>query len=165
MSLLEFLAPEVNREPTVADPPDGTVVMLIGMRINKFWMVHRWLPAFLSMMPMIIEVNKNKDHGYLHSRTWIGRTIIMVQYWRTMDELMKYAHNLDAKHRPGWARYNRDVRNDGAVGVFHEAYVIDPSRIHTVYRNMPLMGLARATEARPQRVAPPVPGHSRVPEE
>jgi len=29
------------------------VVFLIGMRINKPWKVHRWLPVFIAMPSMI----------------------------------------------------------------------------------------------------------------
>lgn len=159
MSFLNFLELKVQKEPQVAEAPEGTVVMLIGMRINKWWLFHRWIPAFVSMMPMLMEVNTKKEHGFLYSRAWISRTIIMVQYWRSMEDLMTYAHNLEAKHRLGWRRYNRDIRNDGAVGVYHEAYVIDPAKMHTVYRNMPPMGLARATETKPQRTSPRVPDH------
>jgi len=30
-----------------ADRDEDVVVFLIGMRINAFWKVHRWLPVFL----------------------------------------------------------------------------------------------------------------------
>ncbi|MDX2645487.1 DUF4188 domain-containing protein [Streptomyces sp. PA03-1a] len=153
------MAGKVETVPQVADPPEGTVLFLIGMRINSFWKVHRWLPSFLAMFPMLIELNKQKDHGFLGSRTWLNRTVIMVQYWRSMDELMAYSRNTEAAHRPAWARFNRTVGNDGAVGIFHEAYVVDPARTHTVYRNMPPFGIARATAGRPQRPLAQVPDH------
>lgn len=149
---------KVVTEPRIAAAPEGTVVLLIGTRINKFWMVHRWLPVIASMIPMLIELKKNKDHGFLYSRAWFNRTVIMLQYWRSMDDLMRYSHNTEGKHRSMWAWFNRAVRNDGAVGIFHEAYIVDPARMHTVYRNIPVFGIAAATESVPQRVRPPVPG-------
>ncbi|MEV6581930.1 DUF4188 domain-containing protein [Streptomyces sp. NPDC051582] len=151
---------KVVTEPRIAAAPEGTVVLLIGIRVNKFWMVHRWVPAFCAMIPMLIEVSKEKDHGFLYSRTWFNRTVIVLQYWRTMEDLMRYSHNAAAKHRSKWAWFNRAVGNDGAVGIFHEAYVVDPERMHTVYRNMPVFGIAAATESVPQRTRPPVPGGS-----
>ena len=32
------------------------VVFLIGMRINKPWMIHKWLPVFLAMPRMLKEL-------------------------------------------------------------------------------------------------------------
>ncbi|MEV0781513.1 DUF4188 domain-containing protein [Streptomyces sp. NPDC050423] len=153
------MANKVETVPQVADPPEGTVVFLIGMRINSFWKVHRWLPSFIAMVPMLMELNKNKEHGFLGSRTWINRTVIVLQYWRSMDELMTYSRTMDASHRPAWARFNRRIGNNGAVGIYHEAYVVDPDRMHTVYRNMPPFGMAKATAGRPQRTATPVADH------
>ncbi|MGW3242407.1 DUF4188 domain-containing protein [Streptomyces sp. NPDC001070] len=145
------MAGKVETIPQVADPPEGTVLFLIGMRINSFWKVHRWLPSFLAMFPMLFELNKQKEHGFLGSRTWLNRTVIVLQYWRSMDELMAYSRNTEAAHRPAWARFNRTIGDNGAVGIYHEAYVVDPARMHTVYRNMPPFGIAKATAARPQR--------------
>ncbi|HSV68057.1 MAG TPA: DUF4188 domain-containing protein [Mycobacteriales bacterium] len=143
---------KVETVPQVADPTEGTVVFLIGMRVNKWWLLHRWIPAFYSMIPMLIELNKNKETtGFLSHQTWFGRTVIVVQYWRSMGELLTYARNNDHMHHPQWRKFNRYVNNNGSVGIYHEAYEIVPSRIHTVYRNMPPFGLGKATAVRPQR--------------
>ncbi|KEF41881.1 MAG: hypothetical protein ER33_09045 [Cyanobium sp. CACIAM 14] len=37
------------------------VVFLIGMRINKIWKVHRWLPVFQAMPRMIRELQADLD--------------------------------------------------------------------------------------------------------
>ena len=39
-----------------AEVPHGFVVFLIGMRINKLWKIHKWLPVFLSMPRMLSEL-------------------------------------------------------------------------------------------------------------
>ena len=41
------------------------VVFLIGLRINKPWMVHKWLPVFLAMPRMIKELKANPELGFL----------------------------------------------------------------------------------------------------
>ena len=43
------------------------VVFLIGMRINKFWKAHKWLPPFLAMPRMIKELEKlpSEKTGFL----------------------------------------------------------------------------------------------------
>ena len=45
------------------------MLFLIGMRINTFWRVWEWLPAFLAMGPMIVELYKNPELGFLRART------------------------------------------------------------------------------------------------
>ena len=37
------------------------VVFLIGMRINKPWKVHKWLPVFLAM-PKMLKESSEKVH-------------------------------------------------------------------------------------------------------
>ena len=38
---------------TTADAKGDVVVLLIGMRINRFWAVHLWLPGMTAMIPMV----------------------------------------------------------------------------------------------------------------
>jgi hypothetical protein len=130
----------------LSSSPDGTVVFLIGMRVNRMWKIHRWLPTFLAMVPMLIGLKKYDDRGLLAVHTWFGRTTILLQYWRSMDELLAYSREVEAEHVPGWRAFNRRIGNTGDVGVFHEAYVSHPDEMHVIYRNMPRFGMAKATE-------------------
>ena len=41
-----------------AEMVNGSVVFLIGMRINKFWKLHKWLPVFLAVR----RVRGNSKH-------------------------------------------------------------------------------------------------------
>ena len=143
---------KVELVPQVAEPPEGTVVFLIGMRVNKWWLPHLWIPAFIAMVPMLRELHRSRDlFGFLGAKTWPARTTIVVQYWRSLEELLCYARSSQAEHHPAWKRFNRVIADNGAVGIYHEAYVMHPAQIHTVYRNMPPFGLAKATAVRPQR--------------
>ena len=54
---------------TMADVKGPLVLFLIGMRINTFWRVWEWLPSFLAMGPMIVELYKNPELGLLSART------------------------------------------------------------------------------------------------
>lgn len=40
---------------------DDFVVFLIGMRINKLWKLHRWLPVAKAMPKMLHELEQKKD--------------------------------------------------------------------------------------------------------
>src|ERR1700684_2096835 len=125
------------------------VVFLIGMRFNKLWKIHKWLPVFLAMPKMIRELEQKPDLGFLGYHLWVGRTVIMLQYWRSLDQLYAYSKNRDHAHLPAWAAFNRTIGKSGDVGVWHETYRTRPGDYETVYVNMPSFGLAKATSAVP----------------
>ncbi|CAB4858013.1 unannotated protein [freshwater metagenome] len=123
------------------------VVFIIGMRFNKLWKVHRWFPVFLAMPRMLKELLTHPEQGYLGGRLSIGgRTLTMVQHWRSFDQLEAFARNADATHFPAWRRFNSKIGSNGDVGVYHETYRIAPAAYECVYANMPVMGLAAAGE-------------------
>ena len=124
---------------TMADVKEPLVLFLIGMRINTFWRVWEWLPSFLAMGPMIVELYKNPELGFLSARTEMaGRTITVIQYWKSFEALEAYAANAERKHRPAWtAFYKRATSGTGAVGIYHETYVIRPGEVESLYVDMP----------------------------
>jgi hypothetical protein len=123
----------------MANVREPLVLFLIGMRINTFWRVWEWLPAFLAMGPMIVELYKNPELGFLRARTEMaGRTITVIQYWKSFEALEAYAANSEQKPRPAWtAFYKRSTRGTGAVGIFHETYVVRPGEVESLYVDMP----------------------------
>ena len=128
------------------------MLFLIGMRINTFWRVWEWFPAFLAMPTMITELYKNPELGFLSARTEIaGRTITVIQYWKSFEALEAYAANAERKHRPAWtAFYKRATSGTGAVGIFHETYIVRPGEVETLYVDMPAdFGLGGAVGAKP----------------
>jgi Domain of unknown function (DUF4188) len=52
---------------------------------------------------------RRPDLGFLHAESWFARTTIMVQYWRSMDQLLAYAKTRDAAHLPAWQAFNNAV--------------------------------------------------------
>jgi hypothetical protein len=63
------------------------------MRINKPFAVHKWLPVARAMPRMIKELYRQPELGLIHAEVWFARTTIMVQYWRSMEQLLAYAKN------------------------------------------------------------------------
>ncbi len=63
------------------------------MRINKRLAVRKWGPVFTAMPGMIKELYENQeDLGFLSMESYFGlRTTIMVQYWRSTEDLLAYA--------------------------------------------------------------------------
>jgi hypothetical protein len=132
------------RERVTAELPGEFVVFLIGMRINQPWRVHQWLPVAAAMPRMIKELTRQPELGLMHAENWFSRTLLMVQYWRSMEQLLAYATNREAEHLPAWKAFNQAVGTNGAVGIWHETYGISPGRFESVYVNMPPFGLGKA---------------------
>ena len=129
---------------------DGEVVVfLIGMRINRLWKIHKWWPVAAAMPRMLRELAADRASGFLGVESWLGNPTIMVQYWRSFDDLERYAKDAARLHRPAWAAFNRAIAGNGDVGIWHEAYRVRPGDYECVYNNMPPFGLARATQTVP----------------
>ncbi|WP_099159089.1 DUF4188 domain-containing protein [Virgibacillus ndiopensis] len=123
---------------------EDIVVFLIGMRINRRFAVHKWLPVFTAMPPMIKELYTNKEElGFLSMENYFGfKTTVMIQYWRRAEDLLAYAKG--EKHLTAWKDFNKKVGNNNAVGVYHETYNLKKGNYESLYGNMPLYGLGKA---------------------
>jgi hypothetical protein len=118
-------------------------VFMIGMRVNRLWKFWQWLRVALAMPRMIKELEAHPELGYLGSEAWFGRTTIMVQYWRSIDHLMRYAKSRDGAHLPAWRAFNKLIGTNGDVGIWHETYRSREGDYENVYVNMPRFGLAK----------------------
>jgi hypothetical protein len=129
---------------------DGEVVVfLIGMRINRAWKIHQWLPVARAMPRMLRELQADPGSGLLGFETWFGNPTLSMQYWRSFEHLERYARDAARLHRPAWAAFNRAVASNGDVGIWHETYRVRPGDFECIYNNMPPFGLARATRQIP----------------
>ena len=134
----------IRTERLTANLEGEFVVFLIGMRINSVMKVHKWLPVANAMPRMIKELYRQPELGFLHAEMWFSRTIVLIQYWRSMEQLLAYAKNKDAAHLPAWQAFNKSVGTDGSVGIWHETYTASPGSYENVYVNMPPFGLGKA---------------------
>lgn len=142
------MASKIIAEPTTADHDADVVVFLIGMRINRWRSVRYWAPVLLAFLPMIRELLGDPNSGCRSVRTYLsGRTILTVQYWDSVEHVIGYARNPQAKHRPAWRAFNRNAAKTTAVGIFHETYSVQSGHYETIYRAMPPTGLAAATNS------------------
>jgi hypothetical protein len=125
---------------------DGSfVVFVIGMRINHFWAVHKWLPVARAMGPMVKHLLAHRELGLMHAETYAyWRGAALVQYWRTFEHLERFARDPALSHLEAWKRFNRAIAADGSVGIWHETYVVQAGQYECIYGNMPRFGLARA---------------------
>ena len=134
----------IHKNRLTADLPGDFVVFLIGMRINKPLHVHKWWPVAAAMPRMLTELYRQPELGFIHAESWFSRTIILVQYWRSMEQLLAYAKNKNAQHLPAWRDFNQSIGADGSVGIWHETYAASPGSHESVYVNMPPFGLGKA---------------------
>lgn len=128
---------------------EDMVVFIIGMRVNNPLAVHKWGSVFAAMPGMIRELYMHKeDLGFLSMESYFGfRTTAMIQYWRSMDDLLAYAKN--DRHLTAWRNFNKKSGGNGAVGIYHETYQIKGGNYESVFVNMPKHGLGKAVSASP----------------
>jgi hypothetical protein len=126
-----------------ADVDGEFAVFLIGMRINKLWKIHKWLPVGLAMGKMLRELYAHPELGLLSHEAWAGRTILLVQYWQSFEKLSHYATSSNAKHIPAWRAFNEKIGSNGDVGIWHETYIVKKDAYECIYHNMPKFGLAK----------------------
>ena len=134
----------INRNRMTARIDGDFAVFLIGMRINNPLLIHKWLPVVTAMPRMMKELYQRPELGLLSHESWFGRTIIIVQYWRSMDDLLHYAKSKDLEHLPAWQKFNKSVGTSGDVGIWHETYLVGPGSYENIYANMPAFGLGKA---------------------
>ncbi len=105
------------------------------------------------------------------------REVLAVQYWRSFEDLEQFARNPSDPHLQVWKDFNQRVGSNGSVGIWHETFLVQAGQFECVYGNMPLYGLAAATEhvpaignretarlriggqSEPAVPSPPTPGH------
>ena len=124
-------------------------VFLIGMRVNRWWKVHKWWPVAMAMPRMLKELAAHPEIGCLGGHQWVGNPTILVQYWKSFEALDNYAKSRDHKHLPAWSAFNRAVGSNGDIGIWHETYRVGPGNYEVIYNNMPPFGLGKVTRLIP----------------
>jgi len=141
------MAKTINQRMTVKLEGDF-VVFLIGMRINKFWKIHKWLPVAKAMPKMLNEL-KAKDSGETGFLGGEFSTGTIVQYWKSFEHLEAYAKDRNGLHYPVWKEFNTRVKSNGDVGIWHETYQVHAGEYECIYNNMPPKGLGKVGELVP----------------
>jgi hypothetical protein len=127
-----------------ADIEGDFVVFLIGMRFNKPLRVRRWWPVATAMPKMLKVIDEHPELGCLGYQQWVGRTTILVQYWRDFESLDRFARDKELPHLEPWRRFNKAIRDSGDVGIWHETFRVRAGEYECIYGNMPAFGLAKS---------------------
>jgi hypothetical protein len=138
------MASTINRR--VCAEVDGPFVLfLIGARINRWWKPWILFPFMATMPRMLAELGAKPELGLLHARSHFGvGGIMVVQYWRSFEDLEAYARDRQSAHQPVWSWFNKRFGSNGDIGIWHETYLIQPGAYENVYNNMPPHGLGAA---------------------
>lgn len=124
------------------------VVFLLGARVNDFWQFRKWMQVLSAFGPMIEQLERHPEKGFLGGDTYFTikpLATVMISYWRSFEDLERFARSKDDPHLAAWRDFNAKIGYDGSVGVWHETYQVHPGSIEALYANMPPMGLARAS--------------------
>jgi hypothetical protein len=141
---------QIFNGPYTAKTDSPFIVFLIGMRINKIWAIHKWFPVARAMVPMLTTLYRHPEKGFLGGYTTLGSGgPVVVQFWRSFEDLERFAHNPSDPHLPAWRRFNQAIKGDGSVGIWHETYQVEPGHFEAIYSGMPRFGLAGAMEHAP----------------
>lgn len=136
------MAKTINQRMTVEFEGDF-VVFLIGMRINRFWKIHKWLPVATAMPKMLKELSQKKESGFLGFQMSGGMPPVIIQYWKSFEHLEAYAKDRDGLHYPAWKAFNAKVKSNGDVGIWHETFKVKSGEYECVYNNMPKYGFGK----------------------
>jgi len=131
------------KERMTVDLEGDFVVFLIGMRINRLWKIHKWLPVAKAMPRMLIELSQKPESGFLGFQMFGGLPPMILQYWRSFEQLEAYAKDRHGHHYPAWKEFNKNIGTNGDVGIWHETYRVKAGDYECIYNNMPKFGLGK----------------------
>ncbi len=98
------------------------------------------------MPKMLRHLMTHPDAGLLGFHSWFGRTTIIVSYWRTAEDIQRFAADPDAPHAAPWREFMKQTAGSGDVGIWHETYVVPAGNYEGIYSDMPRFGMAVAGE-------------------
>ena len=130
-----------------ADIEGDFVVFLIGMRLNRPWHVGKVFFVARAMGRMLAYLAAHPEAGLLHAMGVLSPSgPLLIQYWRSPEQLEAFTRDAHAPHHPAWKAWNRIGYQKPDVGIWHETYVVRAGDYECLYGNMPRFGLAKAAE-------------------
>ena len=137
---------EVRQGRWAAQLDGDFVVFLIGARPDWRHPVRSLndLGGMKGMPHMLKYLSERPESGLLGYETY-GLTM-NVQYWRSFEDLERFANAEEEPHKPAWRNYWKRVGRDPRSGIWHETFLVRASEYEAVYGNMPPHGLGRAGE-------------------
>lgn len=108
----------IDTERTTAEIDGDFVIYINGMRLNKLRAVHKWLLAGRKLAKMFDRLEADPDSGLLgYQPAFMGvRSGAVIRYWRSLEDIRRFARDPDDLHVPAWKWYEEAVGDSGEVG-------------------------------------------------
>ena len=94
------------------------------------------------------EINQGRWTAQVEG-DFVGRGTVNVQYWRSFEDLERFARDEEAPHLSEWRACWKRVGRSDRTGIWHETYLVRAGEYEAIYGNMPRVGLAAAGELIP----------------
>ena len=140
---------EINQGRWTAQVEGDFVVFVIGARVQASHPLRslRDLGGFKrGMMGMLTYLSQHPEKGMLGWQQ-LGLGTVNVQYWRSFEDLERFAKDDRDPHLAAWRAYWKRVGRSDRTGIWHETYLVRAGEYEAIYGNMPPFGLGKATEA------------------
>jgi hypothetical protein len=139
---------DVNQGRWTAEIDGDFVVFLIGARPDKFHLIRslRDLGGKRGMKHMLDYLMERPEKGLLGYEMGLK---VIVQYWRSFEQLEAFAKDKDDPHLDAWRNYWKRVGKSPRSGIWHETYLVRSGEYEAIYGNMPAFGLGKATKLVP----------------
>jgi hypothetical protein len=96
---------------------------------------------------MLKTLRQHPEKGFLGAENFLyPQGVGLIQYWKSIEDLTRFARNPSDPHQQAWQKFNRSIGAGGSVGIWHETYAVAPGAHESIYVNMPVFGLAAATQ-------------------
>lgn len=124
------------------------VIVRVGIRVNRPFLFWKWIPTLHATVPLLRALLRLREPGLLggFSLLYWQSSIGIIQYWRSFEQLERFARSKDNGYHALWSCYKKSPGSDGSVGLWYEVFSVDAARYEVVYDNTPVIGLAAATE-------------------
>jgi hypothetical protein len=137
----------INEGRWTVDLDGDFVVFLLGARVGNPLKAVKALPLLMQLPKMLADLARDPSKGLLGYQL-LGRGT-NIQYWRSFEDLERFARNPDDRHARVWREwYRRMQHHNPSVGIWHETYRVQAGQYEAIYGGMPAYGLGRAGSPR-----------------
>lgn len=133
-----------------ADVKEPVTLFLIGGQVNNVLKIHKWFYIAWSYLAMIRWLRRHPESGYLNGHIYMRIFpfgMLLMSYWRSWDDLEKFARLKDGTHLKTWMRFVQSA--DQSMDIWHETYAIEPGKFEVVYGGLAPYGLSKAVGPKP----------------
>ncbi|MBV9594366.1 MAG: DUF4188 domain-containing protein [Actinobacteria bacterium] len=137
---------QIPRGRWTAEIEGDFVVFIIGAKVRNPVRARRAVPLLIQMRAMLRDLERDPSKGLLGYQMHGGPLGVIVQYWRSFEDLERFARNPSDRHAKVWHDWFASAQHhNSAVGIWHETYKVRAGEYEAIYQGMnDNFGLMRA---------------------